>query len=121
MVKKEIEGKRTFTCPNPSCKKVFNTPLKVSNVNLDSAEPYVACPYCLTKITEAQIETHNKPEKVYVEKIRPEDKPNRNKEIPPSCNYHLGHLSEQKHKEQIPDECIVCRDIIECMLGKTST
>lgn len=110
-----------FTCPNPSCRKVFNTPLKTSNLTQDLAELYVACPYCLTKITEAQIETYNEPEKVHVEKIRSEETPNRNKEIPTFCNYHLGHLSEQKHKEQIPDECIVCKDILECMLGKTST
>ena len=110
-----------FTCPNPSCKKSFSTPLKTSNLQQDSAEPYIACPYCLTKITEGQIEADNKLESAQVETIRPAEKPTRNEEIAPSCHYHMGYLSEQKHKEQIPDECMVCKDIIECMLRKMST
>ena len=110
-----------FTCPNPSCRKVFTTPLKTTNLWQDSAEPYVTCPYCLTKITEAQIEADNKPESVLVDTVLPTEKPTVNKEIASACHYHLGYLSEQKHKEQIPDECLVCKDISECIHRKMST
>ena len=110
-----------FTCPNPSCRKVFTTPLKTTNLQQDSAEPYVACPYCLTKITEAQIEADNKPESVQVDTVLPTEKPTRNKEIPHSCHYHLGYLSEREKNQKIPDECIVCQDIVECMLRKMRT
>jgi len=72
-------------------------------------------------MTEAQIEADNKPESVQVETVLPTEKPTRNKEIPPYCHYHPGYLSEQKQKKQIPDECLVCKDIIECMLRKMST
>ncbi|MCJ7561067.1 hypothetical protein MUO79_10705 [Candidatus Bathyarchaeota archaeon] len=34
------------------------------------------------------------------------------------CRYHLGYLSERTQKEQIPDDCMMCKDIIECMLKK---
>jgi hypothetical protein len=88
------------------------------NLQQDSAEPYAACPYCLTKITEAQMEADNEPEKTQVETVLPKEKPTKNKEKPPACHYHLGYLSERKQKEQIPDECIVCKDIVECMLRK---
>ena|SRR5208283_193671 len=107
-----------FTCPNPSCRKVFTTPLKTSNLRQDPTEPYVACPYCLTKIAEAKIEADNKPENAQVETVLPTEKPTGNKEVASACHYHLGYLSEQKHKEQIPDECMVCKDIIECMFRK---
>ena len=72
-------------------------------------------------MTEAQIEADNKPESVQVETVLPTEKPTRNKEIASACHYHPGYLGEQKHKEQIPDECMVCKDIIECMIRKTST
>jgi hypothetical protein len=72
----------------------------------------------LTKITEAQIEADNKLENAQVETVLPAEKPTINEEIASACHYHLGFLSEQKHKEQIPDECMVCKDIIECMFRK---
>jgi len=32
------------------------------------------------------------------------------------CAYHLGFLSERSGKEKIPEECIVCKNIVKCML-----
>jgi len=91
------------------------------NLQQDSAEPYAACPYCLTKITEAQLEAENKPEKAQIETGLPEEKPTKNREKPLTCHHYLGYLSEREQKEQIPDECIVCKDIVECMLRKMRT
>jgi len=91
------------------------------NLQKDSAEPYAACPYCLTKITEIQIETENKPEKTQIETDLAEEPSTKNKEKPTTCHYHLGYLSEREKKEQIPDECIVCKDIVECMLSSMRT
>ena len=34
------------------------------------------------------------------------------------CNFHLGYLSERSSKEQIPNGCIMCKDIVPCMLKK---
>ncbi len=34
------------------------------------------------------------------------------------CPHHLGYLSERSSKGQIPDECIMCKDIVACMLKK---
>ena len=39
-------------------------------------------------------------------------------EKPSECRYHLGYLSERTGKEQIPDDCMMCKDIVECMLRK---
>ncbi|MGD0995835.1 MAG: hypothetical protein ABR909_09980 [Candidatus Bathyarchaeia archaeon] len=118
---KEKRGKRTFTCPNPACRKAFTTPLKTLNLQQDSTQTYAACPFCLTKITEAQIEDSNKPEKTQVETILSKEKPTRSTEKPPACQYHLGYLSEREKNQQIPDECIICKDIVECMLRKMRT
>jgi hypothetical protein len=106
------------TCPNPSCRKVFDKPLKTLNLQ-DSAEPYEACPYCLTRITEAQIEI-GKPETLD-ESRHPKEKSSKGKEKPSNCHYHLGYLSEREDKQQIPDECIVCKFLLDCMLQKMKT
>ena len=104
-----------FTCPNPACGKVFDKPLKTVNLK-NSAEPYAACPYCLTKITESQVEI-NKLETPDESSLFKE-KSSKNGEKPPTCHYHLGYLSEREDKQQIPDECIVCKALLECMLQK---
>jgi hypothetical protein len=39
-------------------------------------------------------------------------------EKPVVCHFHLGYLSERAQKEQIPEECFVCKDIVDCMLRK---
>jgi len=37
------------------------------------------------------------------------------------CKNHFGYLSQQSVKGQIPDECMVCKDVIQCMLKKTTS
>ena len=39
-------------------------------------------------------------------------------ETPSGCLHYLGYLSEKSSKEQIPDECIMCKDNVACMLKK---
>lgn len=34
------------------------------------------------------------------------------------CPHHLGYLSERSSKGQIPDECMMCKEIVACMLKK---
>jgi hypothetical protein len=118
---KEKRGTKTVTCPNPACRKTFTSPLKTLNLQQDPAQTYAACPFCLTKITEVQIEASNKPRKAQVETILSKEKPTRSREKPSACQHHLGYLSEREKNQQIPDECIICQDIVECMLRKMRT
>jgi hypothetical protein len=37
------------------------------------------------------------------------------------CAHYLGYLSEKSSKDQIPDECMTCKDIVTCMLKKMKT
>jgi hypothetical protein len=39
-------------------------------------------------------------------------------EAPSECAHYLGYLSEKSSSEQIPDECMMCKDIVTCMLKK---
>ena len=112
---KEKGGRRTFKCRNPLCGKTFAKPLKIVSLHHDPAEPYV-CPYCLTKINEAQ-EVNKEAEKAPDETKK---KPTQDKPKPLTCHYHLGYLSEEK-KQQIPEECLVCSDIIQCTQRKLGT
>jgi hypothetical protein len=114
-----------FTCQNPSCKKNFTTPLKTLNLQQNPTEPYFTCPYCLTKI-ETELIAEEKKEEISLEKALPpkvdngesEAKPIKNDDKAAVCQHHIGYLSERTGNEQIPDDCLVCKDIVDCMLRK---
>ena len=109
-----------FTCPNPSCKTTFRIPLKTLNLQDDPTEPYNACPICLTKLDDAKIETPQLNTKKEYEKQKNLQLDNAcNKASKPSsCNFHLGYLSERGQKDGIPDDCLVCKSIVDCMLKR---
>ena len=88
-----------FTCPNAACGKAFTRPLKTLNLQRIPDELYDACPYCLTEITANDEKT-----------VAP------SLEKSSSCAHYLGYLCERSTKDNIPDECIVCKDILSCML-----
>jgi hypothetical protein len=104
-----------LTCENASCKKNFEKPLKTLNLQVSASEPYDACPFCLTKIKAPQ--------------RKGDDQVNTLPSVKPKlidlnantvkCHFHPGYLSERTSKENIPDECLVCRDILDCMQRKT--
>jgi hypothetical protein len=61
-----------------------------------------------TEISKSQTQT---------ESTRSEEKKDK-KEKPQACPYHMGYLSERNDKQKIPDDCIVCRALLDCMLQK---
>jgi hypothetical protein len=32
------------------------------------------------------------------------------------CIHHFGYLSKRSKKEKIPEECMICENIVQCML-----
>ncbi len=80
----------------------------------ESTEPYNACPFCLTKINDNLPIKAYTAEKIFGSKFIE----NVNEKKSKTCQYHLGYLSEREQKQAIPEECIVCKDIVDCMLNK---
>ena len=119
MSQNEEGQKNALTCPNNTCAKVFVKPLKTLNLQTASAGPYDACPYCLTEVNRDEVTTvPDEPMAVDVdEKMSLENQVQVPQEST-GCGYHLGYLSERDSKDQFPDGCIICKDIVECMLRK---
>lgn len=110
-------------CPNASCGNVFDKPLKALNIQND-LKPYYACPFCLTKVTAKNESTDfNRPEELSEFEPKP-DIVVKSMDAPSDivgCRYHFGYLGERTQKDQIPDDCIVCKKIVDCMLKKINT
>jgi hypothetical protein len=97
-------GSGGFTCRNVACGKVFTKPLKALNLQLDPRKFYEACPYCLAEIAVDDEKT----EQSSLEEAKPPEKPS-------SCPHYVGYLCERSAKD-IPDECMLCKDLLHCML-----
>jgi hypothetical protein len=123
--KESTAGAQLCTCPNPSCGKVFANPIKAKNLCSKTVEVYEACPFCLTEITlnQRSVVTEDK-EDLELKEYKSEQETSRLAEGTPSepvreatqCQHHLGYLSERSPKEKIPEECMVCENIVQCML-----
>jgi hypothetical protein len=119
-IEERTKQSSALTCPNTLCGRVFETPLKALNLQKNSDKTYDACPYCLTdlKLANSSRVPIVAPKVAQVEEEMQVEK---HIELPDQslgCNYHLGYLSERSSKEQIPNECIVCKEIVACMLKK---
>ncbi|MEM3769612.1 MAG: hypothetical protein QXG76_00305 [Candidatus Bathyarchaeia archaeon] len=65
------------------------------------------------KIPEEESETKEKP--LVNEKREIQTVPEKTE-----CKHYFGYLSKRSSKESVPEECIVCEKIVQCML-KTIT
>ena len=115
------KNEQTFACSNDKCKKVFDTPIVVHNLGLQNK--YSACPSCLTEILKkafakrghkrAKETAQTKEDRTKLRSIDPrifcqEAQPN-------DCSYHFSYLSERSKEETIPEECLLCSKVMDCM------
>lgn len=175
----ESRAETSFLCPNPQCKKIFQEPIKLTDLSQSPPRVYLACPHCgldMEKIpavtseksktedqsiqqetrptihelpspepaTQDQIEVmpaspidhlpkkstspqtppqpksppkpsiQTLPRTVEVPK-KPEQK--RPSEIPRACSHHFGYVKTLPKNTSIPDECLWCPWIVECLTG----
>jgi len=122
--KKEfLKEDQKFTCSNSACGLVFSKPIKVMNLRGSRAKPYDACPRCFTEtVTESEplmepkpIRRHEAEEaETKVKSVKSEQ------QVAGPCAYHFGYLSERSRNEKIPDDCVMCENIVKCMLKAVS-
>jgi len=102
----------------------------VQDLSSENPASYYACPYCLAEIaTEKSFEVEGKKRtqklkrtKISQPKAQPiEEKPAQqpSPEIP-QCSHYFGYLSQRPKKESIPEECMTCEKIVQCMLKKVT-
>ena len=109
-----VEDASGFVCPNGSCRKVFAHPLKAITVGV-STEPYNACPYCLSEIpVDAEPVMLDSSEENRQSQVIERSETVKS----PECKNYLGFLSHRPEGGPIPDECLTCMSIVQCMLKK---
>jgi len=125
MHRKEQSAKEEkFACSNSWCGFVFSKPVKVKNMNSQESKCYDACPRCLTAIViEKSVPVVDAKPNETVQDNKAQETLSSNSEerraeqsTTVHCAHHLGYLSERAKNEKIPEDCMVCENIVTCML-----
>jgi DNA-directed RNA polymerase subunit RPC12/RpoP len=116
-----------------TCGEEYGQPLLAENLSGSSPEEYYACTRCLSKVkpiaeTKDTLELEEEPsmespevdvnheleaEEVKETPVIPKSKIEVN--IQSSCQHELGYLKKRDKSSPIPDECLICTKMIDCM------
>jgi hypothetical protein len=102
-----------LTCDK--CGKALQKPILARVVTGVSVQTYPACPHCMTRIrsTEALKEEERKPEVLR--------KGSRELDAQPmsdfTCGHFFGYLNKRQKGTSIPEPCLVCTKMVECLCG----
>jgi len=100
-----------------ACGEEYEYPLFAEVLTGPIVEEYYACPRCLTKVKEAETtETEENDEPAeeeqpgeinvsFVQKI----------DDTPPCPHTIGYLKKRPKNSPIPENCLTCNKMIECM------
>ena len=122
-VEVELEQNK-YICPYEDCGREFERPILITNKSVNPPQTYLGCPYCLSRIDVGIPEAEKIEEKIeqtsklieikkIIEKNAKKEK-EKAKEV--KCPYHFGYLKEKDKNLPIPEECLTCPKMLECML-----
>ncbi|MEM2263415.1 MAG: hypothetical protein QW160_04255 [Candidatus Bathyarchaeia archaeon] len=95
-------------------------PLRVENLSSGTALVYEGCPHCLTEVNMENEASMNVEQQVKPN-LELEHKREEAISIKPSaetarCPHYFGYLSECSTRDRLPEECMICPKIVQCML-----
>lgn len=117
-----VMGESPHVCGYERCGRAFDTPVWLTDLSRKPQETYYACPYCFSKMDEVdgEIDDHlhggyELPGKDAARKGVKSSTHHRDVESIADCPHSLGHLKSRGKSEGIPDGCLTCPKILQCM------
>ncbi len=108
------ENQPFFRCNE--CKGTFQKPLATTFSSRGYVQKYNACPRCLSKVTIVrQHEGDEEKETLPIGNFEKAKSQKRNEENA-ICKHFVGYLKTRPKDMSIPDECLTCDKMIECLL-----
>jgi hypothetical protein len=120
-------------CPNPKCGREIEEPIPLTNLSVTPSEQYDACPYCFTKLVPQtlaepeevtpsedevleSVEVTNSEVLEKVENLILSSSETKEKEAGTGCPREFGYLANRPKDAAIPQECLLCPKMVDCML-----
>jgi DNA-directed RNA polymerase subunit RPC12/RpoP len=108
------ENQNDLTCGE--CGENFVKPILATVSSNDKLQIYYACPRCLTKVGDVESQSDKESGTVTVLKEEGKDV-SKKRESEAECEHFLGYLKQRPKNSPIPDECLVCEKMIECLVS----
>ncbi len=112
-----MSEEQTTVCSCVECGRIFNEPIELTVRADGSLKTYYACPHCFSRVSisdnlekgvsEANRSASTKDVKETTQDIE--------KNKPVGCPHFLGFLKTRPEGSPIPEECLTCASIIQCM------
>ncbi len=104
-----------------ACGRHYENPIHVTNLSTDPMQTYDACPFCFTKLgdivdkDELEVTIKKPVEKPdATPKVSSKEKLDTEKEV--DCPHYLGYLKKRPKDAPIPDACLTCEKMVQCIL-----
>jgi len=113
-----MSRKQIMVCSYSKCGKSLSEPIELSVAQADgSLETYYACPHCLSRVNDSgNPKKHLSKASIGTLKKALEETANSletNKSV--GCAHHFGYLKARPKDSPIPDECLLCTEVMKCM------
>lgn len=97
------------------CGEEFQKPLLATVTSNEGVQRYYACPHCLTQVREErkqQSQGRREPQLSLKDVVKPAAKSNEGAK----CDHFFGYLKKREKNSPIPEDCLTCEKMIECMV-----
>ena len=120
-------GESLHVCVYEKCGRSFDNPVRLTDLShKPRMETYYACPYCFSKVnddnadeTDQEIDhIHGTGYEIPQTAGKKNHKPAIQKEPEKalSCPHHIGYLKTRAKDASVPDTCLTCPKILQCMV-----
>lgn len=101
-----------------SCGHVFENAIQLTNFSATPMQTYDACPFCFTRLEENAIEEPSRLKPAILEDSTPSEHEHKETEDQKTgdCPHYFGYLKKRPKKTPIPDSCLTCQKMMQCLL-----
>jgi hypothetical protein len=105
-----------------ACGEAIGQPIFAKVTLANTTEEYEACPKCLSKMQRAEVQENAETnEFLTTEQANPENivsdrSPKDDPTEDSNCPYEFGYLRKHQRNLPIPEECMICKKMIECRI-----
>jgi DNA-directed RNA polymerase subunit RPC12/RpoP len=107
------ENTTCFKCSE--CGEEFQKPILATVSSSVSVQKYFACPRCFTKVSDVE-SRKDRESKEAAFPTKEAKKTVAKLEEGAKCNHFWGYLKKRPKDTPIPDECLTCGKMIECLM-----
>ena len=106
-------------CSCEACGRAYENPIRLTNLSAMPMQTYDACPFCFSKLKENQVSEEpdlktSASNEASDDSGRSDERMERPEHI--MCPQYFGYLKKRSKNVPIPDTCLTCQKMIQCLL-----